>query len=1651
LTAAAVLCSTLTTWAAYDGNPQAPAQITADNYGIYGFTEDNWSAFSGYYAISTAAELYGFAELVNGGTVSAKAVLTDNIEVNKNVLNDDGTLNGSPTYSWTPIGTSSKKYAGIFDGNSHTISGLYFNNTTDNNYPDGGNYVGLIGNAYNATIKNVGVINSYISGNSYVGGICGFYGNQTNCYNTGTVSGYSNVGGICGRQGTQTNCYNTGAVSASCCMVGGICGVTGTQTNCYNTGTVTGGQYVGGICGGNSTITHCYNIGTISGSRDVGGICGTLGTQTNCYYLEGCGSKNTLGVSTTAEEFASGKITYLLNGSTSEGNLAWYQTLVDGGDAYPVLDNTHAVVYTTEPCVTDNFSNTALEPKNHNWNSSGQCTVCGAYLSATLVTAENYSGLGLTADYVGYFAISTAEGLYSFAEFVNGGANAANAVLTTDIVVNENVLNDDGTLNGTPTYSWTPIGTNESQYQGTFDGNGHTISGLYFNNTTDGNYPDGGKYVGLIGVADGAEIKNVGVIGSYIRGYTSFGGICGVASNSNITNCYNTGTVSGHINTNAAGGICANGKTTTITNCYNTGKVTGRRNIGGICGVVGTQINCYYLEGSCSAGGGGVSATAEDFANGKVTWLLNGSTSGNDNVWRQTFGVGGDAYPVLDNTHGVVYATQPCLSFSNDASKTHKEHPSTDDVTGYCTDCGQYTVQATLVTESNYSSLNLTADFIDYYAISSAAQLYWFADLVNNSEPSANAVLTDNIEVNKNVLNDDGTLNGTPTYSWTPIGTNSKKYTGTFDGNGHTISGLYFDNTTDDNYPAGGNNVGLIGRADGAAIKNVGVIGSYIRGYKWVGGICGYNYNGTQTNCHNTGTVTGSYYYVGGICGEYGTQTNCYNTGTVSGSSRYVGGICGSDGTQTNCYNMGTVSSSSYYVGGICGYAGTQTDCYNTGTVSGSSGVVGGICGYNGTQTDCYNTGTVSSSSNYVGGICGHEGSQTNCYYLAGCAKDGNNVVQYGVGNEIRGKTTADVADKTTAATAEEFASGKIGYLLNGNNSTIWHQNLFADALPTLNDSRNVVMGYVEEDDAVITVYGNLVLTTNYEVAAGKTLSVPAGTTLTTTGNAVITNNGTIICNGTLAGNNLAGNGTFITNRLSLCSISNLSESYVYKGSAYTLEDGLSGVAVNTTIILGKTFTLDATISPSYTNNRNVGTATITWTNTADENDILSGQFEITPKDVELVWGDAEFIYNGAAQAPTATATGMVNGEELTVSVSGEQTNAGTYTATASISDNNYKLPEVVTKEFTIGKATPTYTAPENLSIKCNESLANITLPAGFAFENLNVELTEGDNTLTVKFTPEDTDNYKVVEGIEVKVVKAAHTAVPDAAVPATCTESGLTEGSHCSVCNEVLVAQEVIPAGHTVVTDDAIAATCTETGLTEGSHCSVCHEVLVAQKEIPAAGHKADSVAIENIVAATRTAAGSYDSVVYCSVCRVELSRTTVEVPQIVAETIKLASKPNKVEYKQGEALDVKGGKITIGYSDKSAEDYEILTGWVSDFNSEKVGKQTLTVTFEAVSTTLTTTFDVTVSAKDDDNTAVDEDAANMVNIYAYQNVIVVENATEEISVYNAMGALVCKDAARHASTADGLGARTEIRIDGTGVYIVKVGDVAKRVFINR
>ena len=263
---------------------------------------------------------------------------------------------------------------------------------------------------------------------------------------------------------------------------------------------------------------------------------------------------------------------------------------------------------------------------------------------------------------------------------------------------------------------------------------------------------------------------------------------------------------------------------------------------------------------------------------------------------------------------------------------------------GNCPKCNATVYQPAVETTDKYDiDDDSTKDTV--YEISNAGQLYWFAGLVNGTldgvkqNTLANAVLTANITVNENLLDslqydtEGNVSNGSDFITWTPIADCMEDhitlYSGTFDGNNKTVSGLYFngDSTC----------IGLFGssEADGN-IKNVGVVDSYFKGNNFVGGVCGRN-DGTITNCYNAGnlTVIESSATIGGICGyNSGTVTNCYNTGTVTATGQVasVGGVCGcSTAPISNCYNIGTVTatSSDADISGICGYNfGPITNCY---------------------------------------------------------------------------------------------------------------------------------------------------------------------------------------------------------------------------------------------------------------------------------------------------------------------------------------------------------------------------------------------------------------------------------------------------------------------------------------------------------------------------------------------------------------------------------------------------------------------------------------------------------------------------------------------------------------------------------------------------
>ena len=380
---------------------------------------------------------------------------------------------------------------------------------------------------------------------------------------------------------------------------------------------------------------------------------------------------------------------------------------------------------------------------------------------------------------------------------------------------------------------------------------------------------------------------------------------------------------------------------------------------------------------------------------------------------------------------------------------------------GFCA-CNEVYQPAKLTTDKYDIDGDDSKDAV--YEISNAGQLYWFAGLVNGTlsgetqNASANAVLTADIVVNKNVLKSDGTVNEGTFKEWTPIATSASPYTGIFEGQNHTISGLYFKQET--------SFVGLFSVNSGK-IANVDIFDSYFYGqpYKgWqVGGVCGSNTNqGAITNCYNTGIVRGSE-TVGGVCGSnYGIITNCSNKGNVGEDDESVGGVCGSNyGTITNCNNAGIVSGK-MYVGGVCGKnsnGGTVINCNNTGEVRGTSQYIGGLSGDNDSSsiTNCNNTGEVKATGKFVGGLSGgnyNNGTITNCYY--------DSTVYTGAAIGANSGTTTKIDGKTT----EQYKTGEVAYLLSQGCSTgegddtvtydgsIWGQTIGTDTYPNLGGAK---------------------------------------------------------------------------------------------------------------------------------------------------------------------------------------------------------------------------------------------------------------------------------------------------------------------------------------------------------------------------------------------------------------------------------------------------------------------------------------------------------------------------------------------------------------------------------------------------------------------
>ncbi len=496
---------------------------------------------------------------------------------------------------------------------------------------------------------------------------------------------------------------------------------------------------------------------------------------------------------------------------------------------------------------------------------------------------------------------------------------------------------------------------------------------------------------GLVGYQEG-HIINSHATGA-VTGNNTIGGLVGGSANGggDITNSYATGAVTGVIN---AGGLEGFNNYGTISNSYATGAVNGTTNVSGLVGNnVGSISNSYAtgavagnsyvggLVGINDTGTNGSGSISSSYATGAVTGSTavgalvgtNGGTVTNS-YWNSTVtgalaGMGGGT-----TTGSTGLSSVQMQTASNFAGFTFTTTPGATgnnwvmiDADGTLNNGGSATGTTRPMLASEYST-----------TINNTHQLQLMA-----MDLAANYTLGQNI---------NAAATGTTTDVWDSTGFRSvgnftTKFSGTFDGLGHTVSNLTINRPTT-------MFVGLFGAATGT-LKNVGLVNENVTGNYGVGGLTGYT-NSSISNSSVTGTVTGAN-LVGGLVGrDHGSTSNSYSTATVVASSNTGGGLIGKNyGTISSSYATGSVSGSQYN-GGLAGInLGTISNSYAKGAVTGTSG-----------------------SRHWSGGLVGINYSNINNSYATGTVIGGTGDTFAGLVGKNYGTVTKSFWDTTTSAQA---------------------------------------------------------------------------------------------------------------------------------------------------------------------------------------------------------------------------------------------------------------------------------------------------------------------------------------------------------------------------------------------------------------------------------------------------------------------------------------------------------------------------------------------------------------------------------------------------------------------------------------------------------
>lgn len=971
-----------------------------------------WSTST--YVIDTPEELLGVYALSQTTDFAGKTIQLG-ADITWNTGDAASWETTAPEKEWYPI----QKFAGTFDGQNHTISGLYVNAAESG--------VGLFAETTaDSVVKNLEITNSYF-----------------NCsVEAGTDALIGSVAGHGG--GTFENIYSDAIVESNGYYSAGIIGkidVDGTNeiNNCQFDGALvmTGeeGRYGGGIVAlveSDATIAHCFNSADIScealrKSSHIGGIAGATKGEGTDLTLEDC-------LSSGAITFVNGNrvgnvVGYVEDATVLNINqvVGLYETYIKGvGYVNGTQNGVVSMKWEDTILGTEGYVETFLDfdnywvavkdsvPELKSFKQGQELDLTGIYQPDTKWYTEGTSP----------YTLNTVADLYGLYELSKTNDFAGETILLgADLYVNENDGSAADWAENAPRQDWNPINT----FAGTFDGQGHIISGIYQNT--------GESRTGLFRhIATGAVVKNFKLLNSYF-GYIGadnayMGSVVGIIGGGTLeqiysdaileSNGYRVGGLAGRIMTRAtctisncwfdgelnmkgesgrhAAGIVGDvwGGSSVIEHCLMTGTITANAanagsHIAGFAAKVfiaasAPEITTLTIRDSLSAGS--ITVVNKAQVGSMVGYIANGGKATFENAYATT-----ECY-----TKAIGYlATEPVELYEGATWLTHPAGVQVGDVTvkaqAEMSDVKGYT--GTKLDFDNYWSAvkNGTPELSDFvkgeeidvehfvapdtswydaeatvkeYTITTLNAFYGFAELSQTTNFAGWTIkLGADIEANDTTAVEWWK---SAENTWTPIGTKTNKFAGTFDGQGHEIKGIYVSMAAD--------KVGLFcATTADSVIKDFELVESYFESTydssAYIGSVVGEG-AGTFEDIYSNATVKAATYRIGGLIGHITSGANyirnCWFDGDLimTGDGRYAGGVVAEiqDATVTieHCLSTADIyneaaASKNLYIGGIVGRifqkgstapSVTITDTLSAGTIDADGtlcvgAVVGGI------------------------------------------------------------------------------------------------------------------------------------------------------------------------------------------------------------------------------------------------------------------------------------------------------------------------------------------------------------------------------------------------------------------------------------------------------------------------------------------------------------------------------------------------------------------------------------------------------------------------------------------------------------------------------------------------------------------------------------